>query len=317
MKLAFLLSPYTDASHLKRLVDSLPGESVFFVHVDKKSDIRPFEEALAGDTRVRFLAKRANVAWGSIRQVEYQMELIRAALAAEEAFDYFVTMSGMDYPVWSNRRILDHLEQHRGRQFLQAICMKGQGKSAEIYTIYRPFASHPWAKGSAGSKLRAALRKTIAWMGIRKPIEFDADGRHYTLYKGSDWHAITPELARYVLEKWDHIPALRRYFKNSFTPSETLIHTLAFNSSFAKDCMLVEGKYESLAALTPLTYIDYHPDIKVLSEEDFPRIVSSGKMFCRKVISGKSDKLVKMLDRHRALEEENITPNGIRRPGNS
>ena len=34
----------------------------------------------------------------------------------------------------------------------------------------------------------------------------------------------------------------------------------------------------------------------MMTEKDYQRILESGKMFVRKVVSGKSDKLVKMLD---------------------
>ena len=44
-----------------------------------------------------------------------------------------------------------------------------------------------------------------------------------------------------------------------------------------------------------LHFIDYHPVIKVLDLTDYDRLVASGKLFCRKVVSGKSDTLVEKL----------------------
>lgn len=60
--------------------------------------------------------------------------------------------------------------------------------------------------------------------------------------------------------------------------------------------MEVTGEYPGLKALTPLTYIDYEPVIKILTEEDLPTLLDSGKLFCRKIVSGKSDKLVEHLE---------------------
>jgi len=45
-----------------------------------------------------------------------------------------------------------------------------------------------------------------------------------------------------------------------------------------------------------MTFIDYNPTIKLLDETDYDRIVESGKMFCRKIVSGTSDKLVEMFN---------------------
>lgn len=63
MKLAFLISTHTDVSQLKRLVEALPDNSVFFIHVDGKVDIAPFKEAFIGDERVVFIEHRVNVKW--------------------------------------------------------------------------------------------------------------------------------------------------------------------------------------------------------------------------------------------------------------
>ena len=60
--------------------------------------------------------------------------------------------------------------------------------------------------------------------------------------------------------------------------------------------MLAQGRYKSLTALTPLTFIDYSTNIKILDEFDFDRITKSGKMFCRKVITGESDLLMTLID---------------------
>ena len=74
------------------------------------------------------------------------------------------------------------------------------------------------------------------------------------------------------------------------------IQTIAFNSpQWAGHCILSEGPYQSLATLTPLHFIEYDPVIKIMDETDLDRLLASGKMFCRKVVSGRSDKLVDML----------------------
>ena len=89
------------------------------------------------------------------------------------------------------------------------------------------------------------------------------------------------------------------YFKTSFVPSELCIQTLVFNSSFGKQALLHEGDYPGLSGLTPLHYIDYGRAIKTLTIEELPVLQQSGKMFCRKVVSGASTKLIDEIDRIR------------------
>ena len=301
MKIAFLISAYTDPAHLRRFVDSLPDDAHFFIHIDKGVDDTPFREVLQLP-RVHFINNRVRVMWGSYTQVQFQMELIRAALLSGETFDYLFMLSGQDYPVWSNGRITAYLQENSGRNFLEGMCLVGRPQAETFeYTRYRFLNNYPWKYGTLKSKFRVALRKLLAPV-LKKPIDFMADGHHYRLYKGSDYFAITRELAAFVLKTFDDGPELRRYFRNGFAPSETFTHTVAFNSSFADSCILYTPQQESgirLEDLTPLTYIEYGAKIKELTEADYDAIVQSDKMLCRKCVTGISDALLSRIDAQR------------------
>jgi hypothetical protein len=136
-------------------------------------------------------------------------------------------------------------------------------------------------------------------LGIRKKLYITVDGQHYALYKGADWWGITSELATYCMDFMDNHPDFVRYFNTSFCPSETIWQTIAFQSPFASRCMLSEGAFTRLEDYTPLTYIEYGEEIKVFTEADYDTIIKSGKMFCRKTITGKSDKLMDLIDEQR------------------
>lgn len=295
MKLAFLISAHTDAPQLKRLIGALPDNSVFFVHIDRKSDMTPFSALLAADKRVRFIKHRVSVVWGSINEVEYQMELVRAALLSDLSFDYLITLSGMDYPVWEKGQMLEFFDRQQGHEFLCGAPITMHGKGSKLYREYRLFASLPWKYGSVKSKFRVLLRKTLWMLGFRKPLTFSVCESEYNLYKGAAWWAISPELAAYILGEWDKNDKLVSYFKTSFCPAETFAQTVAFNNKQWRNRCIVNPTWEGLEVNTPLTFIHYHPVMKILTEDDYDDIVSSGKMFARKIITGKSDKLVTML----------------------
>ena len=80
--IAYLISAHNDPEQLKRLVEALGDNAWCFIHIDKKSDIRPFIESLKsieGD-RIHFIRERTDIRWGTFLQVEYQMALLNAAL---------------------------------------------------------------------------------------------------------------------------------------------------------------------------------------------------------------------------------------------
>ena len=134
MNIAYLISAHTDAPQLQRLVEALHPDAHFFIHIDKKADITPFKTLLQGDN-VHFLTHRIDVRWGTILEVEYQMELIKAAINHPVAFDRLFFLSGMDYPLWSNEHITQWLSTQGNKEFLSGICI--DRKSTRLNSSHR------------------------------------------------------------------------------------------------------------------------------------------------------------------------------------
>ena len=296
MTLAYLISAHTDAPQLARLIAALHSDAEFFVHIDRKSDIRPFKEAIRAKN-VHFIEDRKDVRWGTLIEVEYQMALIQEAIQFPRHFDRIFFLSGMDYPLWSNAHITRWLQEQGDREILQGICMNTdyiKGQQRELYTHSRPLFrlfSNKW-----NQRLSIVCRKILATIGYRKSLSFKIGNDTWNLYKGSAWWCISEELARYILEMYQQHPELKRYFRDSFGQAETLIQTIAFNSpKWAPRCMLTKGEYPGLDALTPLHYIVYKPTIRVMKAEDFPLLMQSGKMFARKFQSGVSEEVISKL----------------------
>ena len=298
MNIAYLISAHTDVPQLKRLIESLHSDAHFFVHIDKKTDIEPFVATISHEN-VHFLEDRIDVRWGTILEVDYQMALIRAAVEYPVEFDRIFFLSGMDYPLWSNEKIVEWVEAQGDRECLCGICMDTEdigGQQRRLYQTSRPFFSIGALGNKGNQRLSIACRKVKALLGMRKKLHFAVDWEMWRLYKGSAWWCISQGLACYIYNMYMQKPEIRRYFVDSFGQAETVIQTIAFNSpKWAEKCMLVEGEYPGLAALTPLHYIVYEPVIKVMDETDYEALMASGRMFARKFISGKSDKLVEKL----------------------
>lgn len=298
MSIAFLISAHNDVEHLKRLIESLPKEAEYFVHVDKKTDIMPFRNNIVNH-KVHFIDERYDIMWGSFMQVKYQMALIRAAMMYGRDFDYLFSISGLDYPLWSNDKIYQFVKDNKGREFLYATCLATKDRAKTVlYREYRFLNNHSWKYGTLKSKFRVALRHIVKAIGIRKPLTVELDGKESPLYKGGSWWGISSALAKKVLAIYDNDEAFVHYFMTSFGPDETFVHTIAMNTEFSSQCTFLEDADE-LEDLSPLTYIEYGKEIKVFTEQDYDTLMKSNKMFCRKTITGKSDKLLDMIDKTR------------------
>lgn len=299
MRIAYLISAHCDPHHLERLVHTLNENAEFFIHIDAKSDFSAFSR-LDKVPQVHFLKERVHTLWGDITQVYYQIALLRACLESGTVFDRICTLSGLDYPLVSNRKLQEFFSAYPDREFIQGINLSIQREEVtRNYRIYRPQLFFPLLNDRTNSRLRILVRKLFYALGLRKKLTFQAGGHTYPVYKGSDWWAITPQLGRYLLQQLELYPEIMRYFATSFAPSELIWQSMVFNSPFAEKAMLFDRPYVSLASLTPLHYIYYEPVIKILTEKDYPALMASGKLFCRKTCTGTSDALMNLIDRQR------------------
>lgn len=106
---------------------------------------------------------------------------------------------------------------------------------------------------------------------------------------------MTSGCARYVLEEMNNNVALMKYFKTAYAPDELLIPTIVYNSHFVNNAV-PNVKGLDFQLLTPLHYLKYEDYVWSWDEKAYNDIVKSGKMFVRKLVSGKSERLIEMLE---------------------
>lgn len=300
--LAYLISAYRDPQHLVRLIRALDEEADFYVHIDLNVDEAPFRKALAPLADRVCYVTRHRVSWGGWQQVEYQRELIRAALARRRPYTHLVCLSGQDYPLWSNRRIRHFFSENADRQLMSGYNLTAgdDERQRHKFTRLHPCRDLTWQSRWWKDKAVVLSRHLTALLGLRRSDHIRLGGRECPIYFGSDYWALTPACARYVLRQLEDEPGIAHYFRTTFVPSELCLQTLVFNSPFAAEADLHRGSYPGLTALTPLHYINYGAAIKVLTLDDMDTLHRSNKMFCRKVVSGTSDALADAIDHERA-----------------
>lgn len=294
-RIAYILSAYKDAPHLARLIAALDDDADFYVHIDRKADDRPFRQLLEG--KVTFVPSHW-VSWGGWEQVEYQKELLAAVIRSGVDYGRVVCLSGQDYPLWSNAEIHRYFDEHADTEFIMGMNLSQCHVAYQRNKIvcYHFFRDLKWKSQWWKNKFIVASRHLMKLLPVRKPPYTYIKGKKAEVYFGSDYWALTLPCARYVYERLCTEKQLVSYFRTSFVPSELCIQTLVFNSPFGAHALLHRGDYPGLSGLTPLHYIEYGKAIKALTADDLPKLTQSGKMFCRKVISGTSDTLAQAID---------------------
>ena len=287
-KMAFLISAYTEPSSLYALVKKLDEMlcADFYIHIDKKVKIEPFQANLKDKPNVFFTEKRIRVYWGGYSQVEMQMSMIEEMLNKDKQYVRVINLTGMDYPIVKRASLLEKLSNHQ----IEYICgfdvkneiEPGKRKMALKYSCFYLMDTFK------------ILRAIMIRLRIPRVVYHQYD---LPLFFGSEYWALTYDCIAELYRDYLKDERLQRLLRFSFVPSEAWVHTMFYNSRW-RDRAINEPKvkYEGLISLSPVTFFKYNDSIKVLDEEDYEDIINSGRLFARKIIRGKSDRLVAMLD---------------------
>src|SRR5215470_12012446 len=218
-KTAYLVFAYKNPQLLKRQIKALSTEHcAFFVHIDQKIDIEQFS-CISGDN-VFFTDKRLFVYWGEFSGVDAILLLIRQALARPERFDHFVLLSGSEYPLKSGRHIHAFLQANQGLEFISLLKMPSPGKPISRINTLRAESNKP---------VRRLVWRLLAKVGVA-----ERDYRKYLgglePYSGVTWWALSRNACEYVLRFTENNPHVERFFRDTFAPEESFIHTILGNS---------------------------------------------------------------------------------------
>jgi Core-2/I-Branching enzyme len=221
MKIAYLVFAYKNPQLIKRQIQLLSSEnSAFFIHIDKKSDLHDFA-AIQGDN-VFFSECRIPVYWAEFSGVRAIMFLIQKALESSGQYEYLFLLSGSEYPLRSRCYIERFLEANKGSEFIRLIKVPGPGKPLSRITTVRYESDKPLRRfaSRAFAKIGLAQRDYQKYLGQLEP------------YSGRTWWALTRNACEYILRFAELNPQVTTFFKDTFAPEESFVHTILGNSDF-------------------------------------------------------------------------------------
>lgn len=230
MRIAYLLLAHNSPNHLQRLLNALRyNDDDFYIHVDRKS-VCSFDN-IVGE-RIFFTRESIPVYWGEFSQVETILMLIRQALDSCNKYDYFILLSGSDYPIRSPEYIHRYLGNNYGDEFINIVKIPNDefGKPLTRITEYRVGSDKP---------LKRFIYEKI--VGFRKLFGAGYFKRDYTdtflgivPYAGSTWWALSREACSYIVSFTDSHNECFEFFRNTLCPDEMFFQTVIGNSEFKK-----------------------------------------------------------------------------------
>lgn len=287
MKQAILVTAYTNIEHLNFLTDSLSEEYIYYIHIDKKSNIGKREiKKLSEKENVALISQKYNVTWGGINHLKAILFLLQNALK-DTTFAYFHLITGHDYPIKKPSEITSFLEKNRGKEFLEYNKLpynrweNGGYDRLLYYNMYDCFNARKGWKNILIKKFISIQRH----LGLKRkfPKDFPQD-----LYGGSTYWTLSRECIEYVFDYMKKNPWFLRRFKYTFCSEEFFFQTLILNSPFRESAVNNSKRF--------IVWEERNGNFPAnLDVTDYDDILKSDAFFARKFEPGVSDALIDKL----------------------
>ncbi len=268
MDIAYLILVHTNPNQVARLLSKLKDD--VFIHVDKKAKLKNF---CYRKDNIIYIKERISINWGGYTMVEATLNLINAAYKKKK-YDYYILLSGMDYPIKTAESLKDYLSIGYPCNYIEYEKInKDNYWCSQRYMKYKIFDKN--------TLMRRIIQKIFDFLPVRrKPY------KNLTMYKGSQWWCLSNEGIQYILNYINNNKSVLSYFRHTHIPDEMFFQSILLTGRDLK----IENNN--------LRYIrinDYHPDI--LKSNDYDKIIKAeNKFFARKFDEKIDNHIFNMLD---------------------
>ncbi|MDR1881699.1 MAG: beta-1,6-N-acetylglucosaminyltransferase [Prevotella sp.] len=220
MKICYLILAHDNFSHLDRLIDALDDkDSVFRIHIDKKARQDYFPRH--GNAKV--IPEHIDVNWGGFSMVEATLALMKHGVEYLPGTDYFILISGVDYPVRPKEFLYKQLEKKK--EYMDIAPVPVLFKPVERYEYYYFDYDRRNPKYYNPKFLVEILFKKLR---IKRKAPF-------RIYAGAQWFALTCECVQYILEAAGEDRRYAGFFRHTLVPDEAFFQTIIGNSPFLQN----------------------------------------------------------------------------------
>jgi hypothetical protein len=281
MNVAYIIHAYKNPDQLKRLIDTLDSErSFFFVHIDKKVNIKPFEELLVNNNKVYWIP-RENSDWGTINTVKAVLNGIYQAIHSNVKFDYYYFLSGQDYPIKSNNYIYNFLQENKEKDFIYYFSLPSKewkGGGIQRFNRYYLIISK--------NKYIRRIINNLGFVLPRRKLPYNLKP-----YGGEFYFGLSRKSVDYILSfietHVDYLP----FFKYTQIPEEIFFQTILLNA---------DNNIKQHIINKTLTFIDWSRTKSsgpaTLAVEDFDKITKCNELFARKFDLNLDSAILDMID---------------------
>ena len=212
-----------------------------YVHIDKKWKISDKDLNLITSVGAVVIPKRISCYLDEWSLVEASLQLISEAKKKYD-YDYYILLSGQDYPIKPINSIVDVLSNNYPRPYID---VTPYDKTNWVYYKFRYTPLHQSIL-KLTNRVQSILKRRIR--GAKKlrnsidkyvPRRYELFPRlkslNVSLYGGSAWWILPNVAINEIMEDMGKNPNIVDLFKKTQTPEETFFQTLIMRTSCAKN----------------------------------------------------------------------------------
>lgn len=307
MKKHYLVLVHDQPDHVLRLISRLDdGESTCWIHLDARVPESDWAE-VAAHPSVRMVQPRVACVWGTWSLVEATLAALRACLSAGSE-GYLVMLSGQSYPLRSTTEIDRYLAANADRIHLDLWPL--EERWPDNYRDRLDYFCIPMSDTKGDLRLlrprqQMNARELFGWTrrlvrevgvrrtaGVLRTIRSERPDVAARIEGGSQWWAMSWDVARDLLQFHDAHPEYADFMRWSQYPDESFFQTLLVN---------LDGALRQRVAPT-LTYVDWTEgdwDLpRTFGADDVPDLLAlpDHYLFARKFAGSRSADALDRLD---------------------
>jgi hypothetical protein len=229
----------------------------YLIHVDKRSgvglqtEIQDFLSRFANAS----LLKSQNTLWGGYSLVNAELRGMEELLKIGSKWEFFINLSGQDFPLKSQTRIQDFLSRNIGKDFI-SVANQRKVRPETLNRIRNYFIE---------------FSNTILHTPIKRPYL-----RGVTPYIGGQWKIFSRKFCEFVSYSRE-VERFKRFYRHTFISDEGFFQTVIMNTSYEGN---IVNDDKRTIVWVPMGTIKLRPKDFTFKDAEF--LLASQGLFARK-----------------------------------
>ncbi|SDR05123.1 Core-2/I-Branching enzyme [Chryseobacterium soldanellicola] len=268
INIAYLILVHRLPDQFKKLFKAIYEPSNFYlIHIDKKASEQIGEEVtdfLKNYPNAHIL-KSENVIWGGYSMVQAELDGMKYLLEMDTRWDYFINLSGQDYPLKSQKIIREFLSQNNGKNYIKVVDQ--EKKRPETMNRIENYFEE------TGDRISDKTHKRDFMKNV-------------TPYIGGQWMILTRSCCEFITNNIE-VKKFEEYYLNTLIADESFFQTVLMNTSF--NGILINDDKRAIIWI-PDGDIKLRP--KTFTETDLKFLQTGNHLFARKFDDNVDDKII-------------------------